>query len=52
MSVTQQEAYAEACQALGETIVMQRLLLREVEALRAQAATVESSTDADTEVSP
>jgi hypothetical protein len=36
MNVTLEEAYAEACRALGESIVTQRLLSAELEKLTSQ----------------
>ena len=45
MDVTLEDAYAEACRALGEAIVTQRLLSAEVQRLTrvAQAPSVPSS---------
>lgn len=40
MDITLNAAYAEACQALGEAIVTQRLLSAEVARLTEQAAEV------------
>jgi hypothetical protein len=36
MNVTQEQAYAEACQALGEAVVAQRLIAKEVARLTAE----------------
>ena len=37
MDVTLEDAYAEACRALGESVVRERLLTAEVRRLMAQA---------------
>lgn len=37
MNVTLEEAYAEACRALGESVVRERLMSRELERLHAEA---------------
>ena len=38
MQVTIEDAYAEACRALGESVVRERLLTAEVRRLMAQSA--------------
>lgn len=49
MNVTLEDAYREACQALGETIIRERLLIRQIaEQQQAAASAEEESRDRPT----
>lgn len=49
MNVSLSDAYDEACKALGEAIVRERLLTREAERLSARVADLEAMPDPEVE---